>query len=312
MKKIKSYALLFLLLIGGTAYGFQENKTPYLSETFKVNAPGELVVTTSGSAISVKGDSGNEVLVEMYVKYKGKEVSAKNSEVEGLLENYELDFIQSGNKVSVSAKQKGNIKWNSKERINLSFIVSVPYETSTVVKSSGGSISMVEISGNHEVHTSGGSVKISDSKGELLTKSSGGSFLLDEFIGNADIQTSGGYIKVNNLTGDIAIASAGGSVTLEEISGSIDVSSSGGSIKAQLNELEKGLTMKSSGGSITAIVPEGMGLDLDLRGGRVKSTLANFNGEIKDDKILGKMNGGGIPVKMESSGGIINLEFTGK
>lgn len=171
---------------------------------------------------------------------------------------------------------------------------------------------MTEISGNHEVHTNGGSVKISDSKGELLTKSSGGSFLLEEFEGNANIQTSGGSIKIKELTGDIVIGSAGGSVDLQEIEGSIDVSSSGGSIKAQLDTLEKALTMKSSGGSITAIVPEGMGLDLDLRGGRVKSTLANFNGEIKDDKVLGKMNGGGIPVRMESSGGSINLEFEGR
>lgn len=63
MKNIKTYLLLFLLTIGGTAYGFQENKTPYLSETIKVNAPGELEMETSGSAISVKGNGGSEVVM---------------------------------------------------------------------------------------------------------------------------------------------------------------------------------------------------------------------------------------------------------
>ena len=67
--------------------------------------------------------------------------------------------------------------------------------------------------------------------------------------------------------------------------------------------------MKPSGGSITAIVPKGVGLNLDLSGGRVNTSLSNFDGEIKKDKIVGKLNGGGIPVTMQSSGGSINLEF---
>ena len=301
--------LLFLLLIGGPVSAFQDNETPYRSQNFTVNAPGDLEVTTSGSAISVSGNSGNAVVIDMFVKYKGKAVESPNSEVEEMLENYELDFSQNGNKISVSAKQKGNWGWNSNNKINLSFHISVPHQMSTSVKSSGGSISMSDISGKHEVNTSGGSVKIYRSEGELITKSSGGSFRLEEFKGDASIQTSGGSIKINQMIGDLSISSAGGSVVLEEMEGSIDVSSSGGSIKAQMNTLENGLTMKSSGGSITAVIPEGMGLDLDLSGGSVNSTIANFNGEIKRDRILGKMNGGGIPVTMQSSGGSIKLEF---
>lgn len=301
--------LLFLLTIAGPVSAFQENGKPYQSKTFTVNAPGNLEVTTSGSSVKVSGNSGNDVVIDMFVKYRDKQVSAKDSEVEELLKDFELEFTQTGNKISIISKQKGNWDWKSKNRIDLSFHVSVPFQMSTFVKSSGGSFSMTEIEGEHEIHTSGGSVKISDSKGELMTKSSGGSFQLNGFNGNANIQTSGGSIKISQLTGDLDISSAGGSVALEEIDGGILVNSSGGSIKAQMSSLEKEMILKSSGGSITAIVPEGTGLDLDLRGGRVKSSLSNFSGEIKDDRVLGTLNGGGIPVKMESSGGSITLDF---
>lgn len=315
MKNLKPLlAYLFFLIATGctSATSFQYDGAPYLSQSFSLNGPGNLEVETSGSSISVSGTSGNTVTIDMYVKYKGKEIDTENAEVEELLEDYTLDFSQKGNTISITAKRNGSWGWESNNKLSLAFKVSVPHEMSSAIQSSGGSISLTEITGNHEISTSGGSITISKSEGKLLTRSSGGSFRLEEFRGDVSVQTSGGSVKINQVSGDVAVGSSGGSVTLEEINGSINASTSGGSIKANLSKLEKSLTMKSSGGSITALVPNGMGLDLDLRGGRVNTSLSNFSGEQKKDKVLGTINGGGIPVSMTSSGGSINLEFGGK
>ncbi len=315
MKNLQSlFSFLPILVLASCTYAssFQYAGEPYLSQSFSVNGPGDLQVETSGSSISVSGTSGNTVTVDMYVKYKGKEIDTENAEVEELLEDYTLDFSQKGNTISITAKRSGNWGWDSGNKLSLAFQVKVPHEMSSNIRSSGGSISLTEITGKHEINTSGGSVQILKSKGELVTKSSGGSFRLEEFRGNVSVQSSGGSVKVSQLTGDLEIGSSGGSVSLEEIDGSINASTSGGSIKAQLTNLEKSLTMKSSGGTITAVVPKGMGLDLNLSGGRVNSTLTNFSGEMKKDKVVGKINGGGIPVIMQSSGGSINLEFAGE
>jgi len=316
--KMKNLQLLFamlLLFIGvscSNASSFQFEGDPYLSQNFTIDGPGDLKVETSGASVSVSGTSGNTVIIDMYVKYKGKEIDRENADIEELLEEYDLDFSQNGNTISLTAKKSGGWGWNSDKSLNLSFKISVPHNMSTNINSSGGSISLTEISGNHEINTSGGSIKVAQSDGKLTTRSSGGSFRLEEFRGNVSAQSSGGSIKISKVTGDISIGSSGGSVSLEEIDGSINASTSGGSIKAQLSNLEKGLTMKSSGGSITAVVPQGLGLDLNLSGGRVNTTLSNFSGEQKKDKVVGKLNGGGIPVSMQSSGGSINLEFGGK
>ncbi|MBN7813022.1 DUF4097 family beta strand repeat protein [Algoriphagus sp. H41] len=298
---------LFLLSLQSTLLASDFVADPYLTKNFTLSSAGKLNVETSGSSVAVTGSSGNEVVVDMFVKLDGREISTEDPAVEKELENYDLNISQSGNTISLIVKRKMNSGRNNK--LNLSFKIKAPRQMSSKFQSSGGSIAIDGLNGSQEVATSGGSIQVLNSSGTVNTHSSGGSFRLENFDGDVEVQTSGGSIKVNRLTGDIKVGSSGGSVNLEEISGSIDVNTSGGSIRAQLSHLEKELSMKSSGGSITAVVPKGLGLNLDLSGGRVNSSLSNFDGEIKKDRIMGKINGGGIPVTMQSSGGSINLEF---
>ena len=308
MKSLKTsfaFTLLILLSVQLTAFAeFRAN--PYLTKKFTLSGAGNLNVETSGSSVAVTGTSGNEVVVDMYVKLDGREIELEDAAVEKELENYNLDISQSGNTINLLVRRKMN---SGRSKMNLSFEIKVPKEMSSKFQSSGGSIAIDGLNGKQDVETSGGSIQVVNSSGAVRTQSSGGSFRVENFTGNVDVQTSGGSIKISQLTGDVQVGSSGGSVTLEEISGSIDASTSGGSIRAQLSDVEKSLTMKSSGGSITAVVPNGLGLNLDLSGGRVNSSLSNFDGEIKKDRILGKINGGGVPVTMQSSGGSINLEF---
>jgi hypothetical protein len=309
MKLLKFFpAFLFLVLVTlqFSAFASDFKADPYLSKQFTLNGSGNLKVETSGASVAVTGASGNKVIVDMYVKLNGKEVEMEDAEVENELDNYTLDISQSGNTISVILKKRNN---SGRSKLNISFKVQVPTEISSKFLSSGGSIAVDGLNGQQEIATSGGSIQVVNSTGYINTRSSGGSLRVENFEGNVDVQSSGGSVKVKQLIGDLNANTSGGSINLEAISGSIEASSSGGSIKAQLTNIEKELTMKSSGGSITAIVPDGLGLNLDLSGGRVNSKLSNFSGEVKKDRILGKINGGGVPVTMQSSGGSINLEF---
>lgn len=306
LKFSSAFLLLVLLSMQFSAFASDFKADPYLTKHFTLNGAGNLNVETSGASVVVTGAGGNQVIVDMYVKLNGREIEMEDAEVEQELDNYNLDISQSGNTISVIVK-KGNNSGRSK--LNISFKVQVPTEMSSKFQSSGGSISVDGLNGEQEIATSGGSIQVVNSTGYVNTHSSGGSLRVENFEGNVDVQSSGGSVKVNQLTGDLTVNTSGGSVNLEAINGSIAASTSGGSIRAQLTHVEKELSMRSSGGSITAVVPDGLGLDLDLSGGRVNSKLSNFRGEVKKDRILGKINGGGIPVTMQSSGGSINLEF---
>ena len=307
MKKLLLSAILILAVFSSELVaGVTLRTDPYLTKNFTLNGSGNLKVETSGASVAVTGASGNEVIVDMYVKLNGREIEMEDDEVERELDNYNLDISQNGTTISVIVKKRNN---SGRNKLNFSFKVQVPTEMSSKFQSSGGSISVDGLNGVQEIATSGGSIQVVNSSGSVNTHSSGGSLRVENFEGDVAVQSSGGSVKVNQLTGDLKVNTSGGSVNLSEIKGSISASSSGGSIKAQLTNVERELTMKSSGGSITAIVPDGLGLDLDLSGGRVNSKLSNFSGEVKKDRILGKINGGGVPVTMQSSGGSINLEF---
>lgn len=302
---LKAVFLMILMIFSLDSFAAE----PYLKKQFQVSGNAMLDVETSGASVSVTGGNGNKIVVEMFVKRNGQEMSPGNAEVDRLLENYSITIDQSGNTVSVKVKGKNNMNWKRGERLNLSFKIMAPTEVSSEFQSSGGSISIYGVQGNQNASTSGGSIRVAESGGKVNTRSSGGSFSLEEFIGDVDVETSGGAVKIDGMTGMLSVRTSGGSVSIENISGGINASTSGGSIRASLLRIDEDLNFRTSGGSVTAMIPEGLGLNLNLRGGRVNTKLPNFDGEIKRDLIVGKLNGGGPELNMESSGGSINLEF---
>ncbi len=63
--------------------------------------------------------------------------------------------------------------------------------------------------------------------------------------------------------------------------------------------------LQISAGSIDLELPKNQGLDLDLSASRIKTVaLSNFRGKIEDDEIKGKLNNGGIPITIRTSGTI--------
>lgn len=302
--------LLFVgfLAVGGctiSGSNFETNDEPYRVERFNVAPGGELYVKTSGGSIKVEGGNGSEVKVEVFVRssrWKGDRLE------EELRENYELSVEKSGNRVEAIAERTSK-SWTG-SGISISFVVKVPTEFECDLKTSGGSISLTGITGDKEkVKTSGGSLNLSDIKGDVEAHTSGGSINVDEFSGSLYARTSGGSIKIDDARGDIDVSTSGGSIKLYGLSGSVTAHTSGGSITAELDQLEEQLSLKTSGGSVKAIVPSGLGLDLDLRGNKVNTKLSNFSGESKNNKVVGTINGGGIPVNLATSGGSVTLEF---
>ncbi len=287
---------------------------PYLVKTFQLSGNGTLNVKTSGGSIEVSGQKTNEVRVEMYVKSSSAWSffgSDDDEEVEEKLkEDYEINISQTGNAVNATAERKSR-DWGS-NGLSISFKVIVPEEISSNLNTSGGSITLTQVEGQQSIKTSGGSLNIANVTGDLEGKTSGGSINIDNFNGTLQAQTSGGSIKLENSEGDLSVGTSGGSIRLYNISGSIDARTSGGSINAEINEIGDMLSLKTSGGSIHAVIPNGLGLDLDLRGNRVNTSLSDFSGTSKNNEVRGTVNGGGIPVSMHTSGGSVTLDYKGQ
>ncbi len=308
---MKNYSLIIALLFVSVVALAKTTRddAPYMTKTFSKTID-VLKVRTSGGAIAVMGHSG-ETRVEVYIKANNwNGGSIDKAEVEERLENYELTVKQDGNTLICEAKNKDESNWKfwNKKGLSISFKIWVPEKTTTNLRTSGGSISLSKLSGNQDFATSGGSLSLRSLGGNVKGRTSGGSMEIDNSNGDIDLSTSGGSISAKNCKGKLKLDTSGGSINLTDLSGTILANTSGGSINADISTLGESLELHTSGGSINATVPMDKGIDLELRGDRVRSgQLNNFSGKTEKNYVKGKVNGGGILVKMTTSGGTVNL-----
>jgi len=299
-------ALLFILVqsISIPTLAKKAFDDPYLTKTFNLSS-GELYVSTSGGSVRVEGGNSNSVKVEMYVK-SNKHSDSKIKEI--LEEDYEIRIEKSGSRVEAVAKKTSKSwSWNG---ISISFVIYTPEKFACDLNTSGGSLKISDVSGgNHELKTSGGSITAEDMSGDLEARTSGGSITINDYVGEINARTSGGSIKLEDIKGDVEVSTSGGGIRINDAQGSVYATTSGGSINADISKLEDQLVLKTSGGSVRATIPSGLGLDLDLRGNRVSTSLNNFSGESKSDRVKGTVNGGGILVQLSTSGGGVHLDY---
>jgi len=339
---------LFLLnLVFAVSFSLAaQDKTPYMTKSLSSESVKSTEVQTSGGSISVTGvNSAAETKVEVYISGNNGKNEISKEEIQKRLEQYDLNVSVSSNKLTAIAKPKErNMDW--KKGLSISFKIFVLKNISTDLSTSGGSISLTNLTGDQKFTTSGGSLHIDNVGGKVDGRTSGGSIDLQNSRDDIELTTSGGSIKANNCDGKLRLTTSGGSLNLTDLKGDIKASTSGGSVNGrniggelvthtsggsihlyelacsveattsgggidvEIKELGKYVKLSNSGGGIDLQLPKGKGVDLDLSGNRIKTDqLGNFDGKIEDDNLQGKLNGGGVPVRVRSSSGRISLAF---
>lgn len=341
MVRILSLAACSFLLVA--VLHAQTEKTPYLTKSLSGESVKNVQVETSGGSISVAGGA-SDARIEVYVTpNNGKDNLSKEEIRQRLEEKYTLDINVSNGKLVVIAKPKEkNMDW--KQALSIAFKVFVPQSVSTDLSTSGGSISLTNLTGNQEFSTSGGSLHIGKVTGKINGRTSGGSINIEDTKSEIDLSTNGGSINAKNCEGTIKLRTSGGSLSLNDLKGTISANTSGGSVNGKnvqgeleahtsggnihfsdlscsletstaggniniaFKELGKFIRVNNSGGNISLELPKNKGLDLKLEANSIKTDkLENFSGTLDDDEISGKLNGGGVSVKVHAGSGRISL-----
>jgi len=324
---VKMYVTIVMFFTLFSCNGFAQDKTPTITKTFDMEQPGRLNSSSSGGGITVYTHNKAEVIVQAFVRKKGKHLSPNDPDVDDVLKYYDLVMEKSGTEITATAKRKSRKKlWSN---TGIYFNIIVPKEMSCNVSSSGGGLKISGVTGTHNFSSSGGSVKLENTGGTTKAKSSGGSVSAYKHKGDIKLSSSGGGVRLNKAKGSVYAQSSGGSVKLEEINGDVEAGSSGGGVyvngeapyvkatssggpvRVNIAGLSKEMYLKSSGGGVNAIIHDGdkLGMDLDLSSGRVNIELHNFSGRSEKNRVKGTMNNGGIPVYMRASGGNVNVKF---
>jgi len=255
MKKITIIAGISLAVIAyiSAVYG-REN---VIDRSFSVSNGGTLYVDSDSGSIDVESHAEDTVKIEVYKK--GHDA-----------DEFEVSLEQNGGDIIIKGDKESS--WGS-YNLSVNYRITVPQYYNLELKTGGGSIEITELKGNVQAFTSGGSIT------------------LDDIEGDVDVKTSGGSIRV------------------EDVAGNVDAHTSGGSIKAKLSQqLTQDCSLVTSGGSITAYLIESIAVDLraSTSGGRVRSDFT-VDGRVKKNKIEGVINGGGPRLTLRTSGGSVSI-----
>lgn len=324
---LKKYSLFVILIALLSLNAFSKDDKPTITKTFDMNQPGTLNASSSGGGVVVKTHDQPKVEIQAFVRKNGRILSSSDSDLEEILENFDIDFSKSGSVITAKVERKS--RFNFLNNVGISLTIIVPKEMSCDVSSSGGGVKIYGVEGTHKFSSSGGGVQLEDvtgttearssgggvsatnQNGDIRLSSSGGGVSVDNAHGNVNASSSGGGVKLNNIYGDVDASSSGGGVSVSGEAAYVKATSSGGSVRVDITKLTKELYLQSSGGGVDAVIHGGqnLGMDLDLRSDRVNIELQNFSGKAEKDRVKGTMNNGGIPVYIHSSGGNVNVRF---
>ena len=285
----------------------QDSDRAYRIETFNTSDTPSVNISTSGGSIDVRGEYSSEVLVEMYVRRRGRYLDPSDTD----LSDYEINIDSNGRTVYAEAKRKrsGFNLFGSDRNLSISFVVYAPENSTVSGNTSGGSVSAQNLQNNLSLRTSGGSVSVSDVSGEVDLRTSGGSVNIENASGTISGRTSGGSISAENVSGVADLRTSGGSIRLQDISAKMSARTSGGSIRGRFLTFEQDIDLQTSGGNISIDLPGVSDFNLDLRGQRVNTRLRNFTGEFKKDHVEGRIGQGGPTLTARTSGGSVDLDY---
>ena len=192
-------------------------------------------------------------------------------------------------------------------RILVRAFVPRPYHVE--IETRGGRIHVEEIDGRVGAVTRGGGIAIAKIDGPVLARTAGGTIEILDVLGDLRARTSGGPLRLAGIRGDIEARTSGGSIRIEDAGGEVDARTSGGSIDASFVEEPWG-RLETSGGSLRVSFPATAGTDLDARtsGGGIKIDSAfQAEGKRSKSRFRGRLNGGGSPLTLSTSGGSIKI-----
>ncbi len=308
MKSFKHFlaAGLVAASLGLRAQGVGDK--PYQTKSFPADGFKTLRMLTSGGNVTVNGQNGGEARIEMYVRGNNSNDELSDAEIKERLDKYyEVNISKDATTLTATAKRKEGIEWSQNNSLSISFRAYVPAGITTDLKTSGGNVSLENLNGEQKATTSGGNISVDNLKGNANVRTSGGNISIDGFNGNLDATTSGGNISAENAKGGIKLRTSGGNLSLGSVSGNLDAQTSGGNIDARITELGERISLITSAGDVAVKMSLNKGIDLDLKGNRVKIDMDNFKGVVEDDRVQGKLNGGGIPVTIRTSGGNVEV-----
>lgn len=270
-----------------------------IERTFNVADGGLLVIDADYGNVQLNTGKSGQVHVSVRRMPRGQ-ASA---------EEYEVTFRQEGDRITIIGTN--TIRQSGRAGVSVDFVVTVPDRYNVDAETAGGNIAVDNLDGRVKLNTSGGNLSLGRISGQVDAHTSGGNISLDGSNADVVVNTSGGNISLGRVRGTVRATTSGGNISVDEVNGHIVAKTSGGQISAKIaTQPEADCVLRTSGGSISVYLADDIGVDLEAEtsAGHVSTDVeVAIEGRIKEDRIHGKINGGGPLLELDTSAGDIRI-----
>jgi len=149
---------------------------------------------------------------------------------------------------------------------------------------------------------------------DLTAKSGDGSIDVERIHGRLDLHSGDGTIKARSIDGDVTVSTGDGSIDVTGAIGALRARSGDGSITiaASGGDHAGDWEIDTGDGSVTLSLPKTFGAELDAHTGdggvRLEDvSVSNVNGEIRRNRVKGRLGEGGRALRIRTGDGSITL-----
>lgn len=285
-------------------------------QTFEVSSPATLDLRNRFGSIEVRAVEGLEGRLQVNMVKNG--YGRSQQEAEAALDQLQVDVSQSGSVISLAVRGPDNLA--DLQGSSVDFTVEVPVETSVVIDSAAGSITLTGTQGKADLQTDFGEVRVTDFNGGLAVRTASGALtvrrvgLLPSGEGDINLRSNFGAVSLEDaVTGALEVTSQSGQVSLQNVqaSGSVRLQSQFGELR--WNTGAAGPLTIDNGNGLIALSNLAVAGDLvattnfgeiSLNGVQAENyTLKSETGHVTADFVRGRVQVQSLQNGIELSGG---------
>ena len=294
MPRLLSATVLTAAVVCGQACDFNIDHQAYIErdeKRFAANKVLEIHLYTFDGPIEIRSWDRPEAVIEIEKRGQNKEAVSK----------IQVIAEQTGNRIQIEARHPGDGSFVGIGRFtspSAKFIANVPRKTNVVVRSGDGSIVAERLDGNIELRTSDGTIRVVETAGQLLAETGDGSIQLEEVSGRVECRTRDGSLRITGTPSVLRARSGDGQVIVRVRSGAAMI---------------EDWMVATDDGSISVELPDGFNANVEAdpgSDGRARSelTLADTTGGTRADRVLrGRLGQGGKKLILRTGDGTIRI-----
>jgi len=149
---------------------------------------------------------------------------------------------------------------------------------------------------------------------DLELHSGDGNLRVDDVRGNLQLETNDGDIRLRAVEGSLHANTHDGNVDVEGRFQLLNIHTGDGNVDARVSAAvspQPGWVLRTGDGNIRLTLPEDFAADIDAHTGD-GSVKVDFpittSGSTQESAVRGKINGGGIPIELQTSDGDVRVE----